>query len=167
MPKFKPQTEDRFRGFRVSIAQAQGAHPSRVVCGRVRISTSCPIRCPVKDLRQVGPLLPITKLEGALFLRVFCEKWGFSRGGLSRDPNLHLQYGPIIHHHRPSFSLSIGPEAAPLPLVGSFHQPALDGVAVNVAQLLNALARAPHIEVVEAPLPEAPGRKGVKQHCAT
>jgi hypothetical protein len=77
---------------------------------------------------------PSQKPEGAHFSRLLREV-GLLMWRLARDPNLHLQSRPIIHHDGPSFSVSIGSEAAPLPLVGSLHHPALDGVAVKLAQL--------------------------------
>jgi len=46
-------------------------------------------------------------------------------------------------------AIVIGAETAPSPLLRLFHQPALHGIAVHVAQSLDSLAFAPHIEVVE------------------
>jgi hypothetical protein len=46
------------------------------------------------------------------------------------------------------------PETAPHPLLGTLHQPPLDRIAVQVAQLLDQLALTPHIEVIIALLPE-------------
>jgi GTPase len=46
------------------------------------------------------------------------------------------------------------PETAPHPLLGTLHQPPLDRIAVQVAQLLDQLALTPRIEVIVAFLPE-------------
>src|SRR5271157_4194029 len=45
-------------------------------------------------------------------------------------------------------------KAAPRPIFRFLDQPALYGIAVNVAQLLDALALSPHVEIVIAGLPE-------------
>src|ERR1039458_2378751 len=58
-----------------------------------------------------------------------------------------------LHPHRSCLSITIRPETAPLPLFGQFHQSPLHRVPVHIAQLLDGLARAPHIEIIEALLP--------------
>src|ERR1035441_7921670 len=73
-----------------------------------------------------------------------------SRGpfGLDLDPALHA--GLVV------------PVAGPLPVFRPRHQATSHGVAVNIAQLLNALPVAPYVEVVVTRLPEglrAPQRK--------
>src|SRR2546427_5545851 len=44
--------------------------------------------------------------------------------------------------------------AAPRPTFRILHQAALHGIPVHVLQLLDSLLIAPHVEVMEAPLPE-------------
>ena len=51
------------------------------------------------------------------------------------------------------FPESITPIAAPRPLLRFLHQPPRHGIAVHVAQLLDALARRPDIEIIEPLLP--------------
>src|ERR1700723_3695280 len=58
---------------------------------------------------------------------------------------------------QPALSVTVGAEAAPSPLLGPFHQSALYRIAVHVAQFLDPLPLAPHIEVVEALLPNPIG----------
>src|SRR5579862_2104575 len=43
---------------------------------------------------------------------------------------------------------SVVSKAAPCPILRALHQASLHRIAMNVTQLLDALARAPHIEVV-------------------
>src|ERR1039457_2508753 len=58
-----------------------------------------------------------------------------------------------LHPHRSCLSITIRPETAPLPLFGQFHQSPLHRVPVHIAQLLDLFACAPHIEIIEALLP--------------
>jgi len=48
------------------------------------------------------------------------------------------------------------PIAAPLPILGILHKPALHRVAVHIAQLLDTLFFCEYVEVVVTPLPERP-----------
>jgi hypothetical protein len=59
----------------------------------------------------------------------------------------------LIGSHRAFFAESIVAIAAPRPLFWFLRQPSGYGIAVHVAQLLDALARRPYVEVVEAALP--------------
>ena len=59
----------------------------------------------------------------------------------------------------PFFAVEIMSETAPGPVLRFLHQSAFYGVAVYVAQLFDALALAPDIEVVVPALPEMCVRK--------
>ena len=87
----------------------------------------------------------------------FANEWGLSEHGLPESlPWLFFDLQrPLlkIHAHRSSLSKSIRPEAAPAPLIGLHHQPALHRIAGHIAQLLDALALASHIEIIEPLLP--------------
>jgi hypothetical protein len=61
-----------------------------------------------------------------------------------------------VHLHQSSFAQSIEPVTAPAPLVRRFHQPAIHRIAMHIPQLLHTFFRGPHVEVVEASLPERP-----------
>ena len=60
----------------------------------------------------------------------------------------------IVHPHQTTLTARVGAKAAPLPLAGFEHQPALHRVAVHVAQLFDAFPFAINVEVVEAFLPD-------------
>jgi hypothetical protein len=72
---------------------------------------------------------------------------------VSGATNLRFQHGPVVDPNRPALPISVIAEAAPAPLLGLFHQPAFYRVAMNVAQLLNALVLAPDIVVVKPAQP--------------
>lgn len=89
-------------------------------------------------------------------------------GGLapqsSRGGELHYVDFALAAESRPlgldldrtDFSHRVVTETAPWPVFRSGHQTANNGVAVNVLQLLDALAPSADIEVIEAALPELP-----------
>src|SRR6266496_2650093 len=58
-----------------------------------------------------------------------------------------------LHPHRPRLSITISSETAPHPLLRTLHPSPLHRIPVQVAQLLDVLTRAPHIEIIEALLP--------------
>src|SRR5581483_1034281 len=78
--------------------------------------------------------------------------------------NFHFQYGPVVDLDQPLFSESVSAEAAPAPKLRGGHQAARHGIAMDVAQLLDALAIAPNIEIVEAFLPDML-RSALEQFC--
>src|SRR5581483_9638914 len=61
-----------------------------------------------------------------------------------RRADLHLHLRPVVHHDRPRFPKSTSSEAAPPPLIETFHQPAFDRVAMQIRQLLAMLVRTPY-----------------------
>jgi hypothetical protein len=67
-------------------------------------------------------------------------------------PNDHC--APLVDSHSAGFAVSITAKAAPTPLLWFGDQPALHRIAVHITQLLDALALAPHIEIIEAVLPD-------------
>jgi hypothetical protein len=75
--------------------------------------------------------------------------------GLSRPPLDHQLPFLKVYSHGSTFSISIGTETAPAPLIGCTDQSAFHRVAVDVAQFLNPLAVAPDIEVIETLLPDS------------
>jgi hypothetical protein len=64
-----------------------------------------------------------------------------------------------VNADRSMLAVVIGAETAPPPLLRLLHQPALHWITVHVAQFLDSLAFAPHIEVVEALLPNRLGSR--------
>ena len=68
--------------------------------------------------------------------------------------HLHLRSPRFVHHNWSRFTVSILTIAAPWPLVRFKHQASLNRIAVNVAQLLDALLLGEDDEVLEASLPE-------------
>jgi hypothetical protein len=105
------------------------------------------------SLCQFGKYIAEWKLWGAPFLAVLREVRLFSLGGA----DLHLQYRPVIHPNGSRFTISIVTEAAPAPLLGFLHQSAPDRIAMNIAQLLDSLALAPNVVVIEPALPNMRG----------
>jgi hypothetical protein len=79
----------------------------------------------------------------------------FCKGGAVHSNNpFQLDRRPLIDSHSSFLAESVAAEAAPSPLLGFTHEPALHRIVVHVAQLLNPLVLAPDIEIVEARLPE-------------
>lgn len=63
--------------------------------------------------------------------------------------------GPLrLNLYAARFARPPMPETAPRPILGLFHQPTLDRIAMNVSQLLDPLLVGEHVEVVVAHLPE-------------
>src|SRR4051812_28980347 len=56
--------------------------------------------------------------------------------------------------HEANFSVTIEPEAAPLPVLGGRDQLPFDRVAMHVTQLFDPLLGGTHVEVIEPLLPE-------------
>jgi hypothetical protein len=65
----------------------------------------------------------------------------------------------IVHSHQTTLTARVEAEAAPLPLARLEHQSALHWVAVDVAQLFDAFAFAPYVEIVETLLPDRFGSR--------
>jgi hypothetical protein len=86
----------------------------------------------------------------------------FARAGMEMPAAAKLRrsiskrnLGPaLIHSNRSGFFEKIVSITAPAPLLGRLHESAFHRIAMHVAQLLHAFLRRPHIEVVEARLPE-------------
>jgi hypothetical protein len=93
----------------------------------------------------------------------FADEWvprTASIGKLSNRAALNVERPfLIVHSHQTTLAAPVSAKAAPLPLVGLDHQSALDRVAMHIAQLFDALALAPHVEVVEALLPYRVGSR--------
>jgi len=64
--------------------------------------------------------------------------------------------GPLlkVYPHCSWFSIKVRPKAAPFPMFRLLHQAPLHRVPVHVTQLLNPLALAPDIEIIEPFLPD-------------
>jgi len=60
----------------------------------------------------------------------------------------------VIDHDRACLTESIRTKAAPRPMLGLFQQASLHGFAMDVVQLLNSPGLGPHVEIVEAALPD-------------
>jgi hypothetical protein len=63
-------------------------------------------------------------------------------------------WSPLVNSYRARFLVSIASKAAPLPLLRFAHESTLHRIAMHVVQLLDALLRRPHIEIIEAMLPD-------------
>ena len=72
----------------------------------------------------------------------------------SRRSNLHLQHFPVVDFHRTGFPKGVSSKAAPMPKFRGGHQSALHWIAVHIAQFFDAFSFRPHVEVVEALLPD-------------
>ena len=73
-----------------------------------------------------------------------------SGAGLFGSGSLHR-----IDWHQARLAFGVKRETAPGPILGMNHQPALDRIQMHVLQLLDALLVTPHVEIMEAQLPEA------------
>jgi len=67
-----------------------------------------------------------------------------------------------VYPHRTWFSIKVRPKAAPLPMFRLLHQAPLHRIPVHVTQLLDPLAFAPDIEILESFLPDR-NRGGVPE----
>src|SRR6266542_829412 len=95
-----------------------------------------------------------TTHEGAPF-NIWLGGAVFSRHGSGIPAGFSAPRRPVrLDLNGPLFARSIVTKAAPRPVLRLGAQPACHRVAVNVAQLLDPLAFAPHIKVVIALLPE-------------
>jgi len=59
----------------------------------------------------------------------------------------------VINANDPSLPKTIIPKAAPSPLFRVNHEPAFQRIAMHIAQFLHPFVLSPHIEIVEASLP--------------
>ena len=84
------------------------------------------------------------------------QRWG-PRDSCCVFSDLPLRRSPVIDSHRPNFSVSITPKAAPCPRLGLRHQTSLPRMARHVAQLLDPLALTPQVESIEPMLPHRLG----------
>jgi hypothetical protein len=55
------------------------------------------------------------------------------------------------------FTVSVGPEATPVPVLGCYHKTAFYRIAVYIPHLLDPLLRAANIEILEPLLPDRSG----------
>jgi hypothetical protein len=67
--------------------------------------------------------------------------------------NPQLQDAMVIDADGPWFAILIKSETAPKPLLRLGNQSALDRISMHVAQLFDALAFRPDVEIIESPLP--------------
>jgi hypothetical protein len=82
--------------------------------------------------------------------------------GGSRRTIAKRNLGPaFIHSDRPGFVQKVKTITAPPPLFGCADQAPLDRIAMHIPQFLHALLRGPHVEVVEAGLPERRAQNGI------
>jgi hypothetical protein len=82
------------------------------------------------------------------------QRAGVVRFQLCYSPNVHHRLGPLIDLQPSLFVIGVAAIAAPFPLLGLEHQSAPHRIAMHVAQVLDPLALAPRIEIVEAALPD-------------
>jgi probable HAF family extracellular repeat protein len=140
-------------------SDAVNINSSGQIVGGSRINDAGDIRAflwenggPMVDLNTVVPPHP----GGLAHLYVLCK------GGDSccwrRD--FHPGLAPLVDSHRALFPESITPIAAPRPLLRFQHQPSRYRIPVHVAQLLDPLARRPHVEIIEATLPHVLAAEG-------
>src|SRR5208282_5605915 len=82
------------------------------------------------------------------------NEWALACGKTLDRTTLDFQR-PLLkfHAHQSGLPVEIGAETAPPPLLRALHQSPFHRIPVDVTQLLDVLARAPHIEIVEALLP--------------
>jgi hypothetical protein len=73
---------------------------------------------------------------------------------LSCRPPRHLRCRPLIQFHYSDLCIRVRPKAAPGPLFRRLYQSTRHRIAMHVPQLLDPLALAPHLKVVEPPLPD-------------
>jgi hypothetical protein len=78
----------------------------------------------------------------------------FSRRGFWRTSHLHRENLPVIDPHDTTLSKGIVAKTAPAPQLRRLDESALNRIAVHVAQLFNARALRPDIEVVKPGLPD-------------
>ena len=88
----------------------------------------------------------------------FCAKGGYhermQRRSLGRSISKRDLGPALIHPHRAHLFHKVETITAPAPLFRRFHESSFHRIAMHVPQLLYALLRGPHVEVVEAGLPE-------------
>jgi hypothetical protein len=78
--------------------------------------------------------------------------------------NLHLQHITVVDLNWTGFPKSVSSKAAPMPKFRGGRQSARHWIAMHVAQFFDAFACRPHVEVVEAFLPDV--LWGVLKQCA-
>src|ERR1700687_1926489 len=72
-----------------------------------------------------------------------------------RRSHLHLEPLPLFHFHRADFAERVSSKTAPGPEFRRLHQPSLYRIPMYAAQFLDAFAFGPHVEIVEAFLPDS------------
>jgi hypothetical protein len=120
-------------------------------------------RCSTARHRRVAQVSPRTYIplnlssSGCPTSRAFRDVGNDAADTLSLQPhhrtNLQFEYTPVIHFHHTGFTQRVGAITAPMPQFRRLHQPSLHWIPMHITQLLFALFRAPHIEVIEARLP--------------
>ena len=88
----------------------------------------------------------------------FCAKGGYHERMQWRSLGRSISkrdLGPaLVHPHRANLFQKVETITAPAPLFRRFHESPFHRIAMHVPQLFHALLRGPHVEVVEAGLPE-------------